>query len=79
MSQNVTIECRTIIEINTDPQRRCYYGCHFSTALVWSDWTVLDIVPKGRIERRLQFWKELNDYAVSERGESARKEFRIVA
>lgn len=29
-------------------------------------------------QKRMQFWKELNDYAVSQRGEIARKEFRLV-
>jgi hypothetical protein len=26
----------------------------------------------------LAYWRDLNDYAVSQRGKSARKEFRIV-
>jgi len=29
------------IEINTDPQRRCYNGCHFKSKLVWTDWDTL--------------------------------------
>lgn len=24
--------------INTDPQRRCYNGCHFSSRVEWSEW-----------------------------------------
>lgn len=24
--------------VNTDPQRRCYNGCHFSSEEVYSDW-----------------------------------------
>lgn len=69
---------RMQILVNTDPQRRCYNGCHFSSELVWTPWKVLEynIKPESA-ERRLKFWQELNDYAVSERGESARKEFKI--
>jgi len=29
------------------------------------------------IPQKLKFWTELNDYAVSERGESARREFKV--
>lgn len=24
--------------VNTDPQRRCYNGCHFSSRTDWEDW-----------------------------------------
>jgi len=24
--------------VNTDPQRRCYNGCHFSSRVDWSEW-----------------------------------------
>lgn len=74
-----TIEMRTVILVNTDPQRRCYNGCHFSSELVWSSWDCLEIgIDESRIDRRLTFWRELNDYAVSCRGETARSEFRTV-
>ena len=63
----------------TDPQRRCYNGCLFSSVLQWTDWEVLDSTPDAAsADRRLTFWKELNDYAVSQRGESARSEFKIM-
>lgn len=29
---------RKRIEVNTDPQRRCYDGCHFSSRMVWTEW-----------------------------------------
>jgi hypothetical protein len=35
-------------------------------------------VSDEQIEKNLLFWRELNDYAVSQRGESATKEFRAV-
>lgn len=66
--------------VNTDPQKRCYNGCHFSGEWQWSDWERVEYgVPSNKIDDRLKFWKELNDYAVSERGPSARKEFKKVA
>ena len=71
-----TIKTRHRVVVNTDPQRRCYNGCNFSEELQWTDWEVLESeIPADKIEGRLKFWKELNDYAVSQRGESARKEF----
>lgn len=63
---------------NTDPQRRCYNGAHFSSEIVWTNWGVLDRLPTQEVaQRKLKFWTELNDYAVSSRGESARSEFKI--
>jgi hypothetical protein len=32
------LQCKKSWEENTDPQRRCYNGCHASSELVWSDW-----------------------------------------
>jgi len=64
--------------VNTDPQRRCYNGCHAASELVWTDWEVFDIrATHEAAERRLIFWDDLSDYAVSARGESARSEYRI--
>ena len=69
-----TIEHRKRILVNTDPQRRCYNGCHFSSELIWTEWETLESVGS---EGRLKFWQELNDGAVAARGESARSEFRL--
>ncbi len=70
---------RSQIEVNTDPQRRCYNGCHFSSELVWTAWESLDSgLSLEKAEHQLKFWRELNDYAISQRGESARKEFKII-
>jgi hypothetical protein len=38
---------------------------------------VLDRFPAEKSEARLKFWTELNDYAVSQRGEGAKREFKI--
>lgn len=73
------IEQRKRALINTDPQRRCYNGCHFSSELVWTPWEFLVVdVPEEKVEWTLNWWRELNDYAVSERGQGAKREFRAV-
>lgn len=75
MSYN--IEFTSKIEVNTDPRRRCYNGWHAKSELVDLPWSLLELeVPAERVEGRIKFWRELNDYAISQRGESARKEFR---
>lgn len=72
-----TIEYRRQVEVNTDPQRRCYNGCHARSELRWTKWEPLNSgVPAEGVERKLAFWRDLNDYAVSQRGASARREFR---
>ena len=68
------IEYRDKHEVNTDPQRRCYNGAHYSSAIVWGPWIELD---HFATEERLQWWRDLNEYAVQARGESARSEYRI--
>lgn len=64
--------------VNTDPQRRCYDGCHFSSEYQWGEWEDLEYFKvKEKAEKRMVWWKELNDYAVSERGKGARRQFKI--
>jgi len=79
MSTAIVYRKRTLV--NTDPQRRCYNGCYFSAELRWTPWEVLEsmcfLKPGTDPEGRLKFWRELNDYAVSQRGESARCEFKL--
>jgi len=48
-----------------------------NTGPQWSPWEHLESCSKENLEPRLEFWVELNDYAVSERGESARREFMV--
>ena len=69
---------RRRIEVNTDPQKRCYNGCHFSSELRWTDWESLGPVPPGKEDDQMKFWTELNDYAVSQRGPNAKAEFKFV-
>jgi hypothetical protein len=72
-----TIWCRSAYEANTDPQRRCYNGAHKSSELRWTGWSELEFLTVDQIESRIKFWQELNDYAVSLRGEFAKREFRV--
>jgi hypothetical protein len=79
MMNTFTIRRRRQIEVNTDPQRRCYNGCHAKSEMQWTAWDDLNInVPVDRVDNKLKFWRELNDYAVSQRGEGARCEFEAV-
>ena len=32
---------RKKVTVNTDPQRRCYDGCHFSSEEVWTPWELV--------------------------------------
>lgn len=64
--------------VNVDGKRRCYNGCFVGWELFWESWEDLQDVTEENYEETLLGWRELNDYAVSQRGESARKEFRVV-
>lgn len=45
----------------------------------WSDWDFLVLnVSEDTIEEKLQWWVDLNQYAVDARGEDARREFRAI-
>lgn len=73
---NIEISRKQIV--NTDPQRRVYNGCMFSSKVVYTDFEVLESdIPFDEIEERLAFWVDLNNYAVSQRGEGSRNKYRI--
>lgn len=66
-------------EVNNDPQRRCYNGCHASTEIVISQWENFDRADtKEKADDKLKFWVELNDGAVKARGKGAKSEYKIV-
>jgi hypothetical protein len=71
-----TIWYRRQIEVNTDPQRRCYNGVHAKSELRWTAWGEIGYPFPEKVADRLKFWTELNEYAVSQRGESARCEYK---
>jgi len=74
----VHILSRRLMVVNTDPQRRYYNGCFYKTETVWSAWAVHETVTPENAEERIKFWRELNDYAVSQRGEAdTRMEFKF--
>lgn len=62
---------------NMDPMRRCYYGTYANAVLSWTQWVVFDRIPPEKAERQLAFWVDLNGYAVSQRGESAKCEYAL--
>jgi len=56
------LEQRRLRSVNTDPQRRCYNGCHAKSELQWTEWDWLDYdVPPDRVDAKLKFWRELNE------------------
>lgn len=74
----MNIESRHTVIVNTDSLRRCYNGVNAKEESLWSSWRTLELgLDEVKGEERLSFWRELNDYAVSQRGESARREFRL--
>ena len=46
-----SIQFREKETINTDPQRRCYDGCHFSSIAQWTDWK--EIYQSSNLENAL--------------------------
>jgi hypothetical protein len=45
----------------------------------WANWVTLDVgLHEDKVEKRLKFWRELNDYEVIQRGEYARSIFEAV-
>ncbi len=74
---NLNILCRSKHLHLNDP--RCYNGAYFDAEYVWGQWELLEYdLPPDKIDRRLEFWRDLNAYAVRERGESAIREFKAV-
>lgn len=70
------LECRNTLFSHDG---RCYNGAFAKFHYYWGPWEVFEYdVPTGKHQSRLDFWRDLNDYAVSQRGRGARKEFRIV-
>lgn len=72
------IEVRRYSEVNTDTQRRCYNGCYAKSEIMAGPWEIMERVKTlDKAKERLVFWGELNDYAVSQRGPSAKAEYRV--
>ena len=76
--EHMIIQTRQRVEVNTDPQRRCYNGCHYKSEFIWTPWEHLADVTPEKVDYALAWWRDLNAYAVQEQGQSARREFRAV-
>ena len=75
----MTIEISKQITINTDPQRRVYNGTMYSSEQIFTPFEVLESeIPEDIAEERLAFWVDLNNYAVSQRGENSKNKYRLV-
>lgn len=69
------VQSREAIEHNTDPQRRCYNGCHARSAWVWTAWSTLCSKPTlEEAEARAQEWRSYQRRF----GGSRRLEYRAV-
>ena len=82
MSEYYMIEARNRTLVATpNSMRRVYNGCAHPDdwEMGWTGWDWLQLkLSKEQAEERLKFWRDLTDYAVSERGESAKSEYRVV-
>jgi hypothetical protein len=75
----MTIEISRQKTVLTDPQRRVYNGCMYSSAQIFIEFEILESnISKEKSTERLEFWVDLNNYAVSQRGEGSRNKYRIV-
>lgn len=55
------VQSREAYEYNTDPLRRCYNGCHYSSEWGWSGWRTLSEHPTmAEAEERANEWRHLN-------------------
>ena len=74
----MTIEISRQCTELTDSQSRVYNGCAYSSKQSFKPFEVLESgVPPEEAEERLAFWIDLNNYAVSQRGENSRNKYRI--
>lgn len=68
-----TMWMRKQVEINTDPQRRCYNGCHFSSEMVWTEWQDLfDVSDEEDAKLTMANFKSINpdrEYCLTKIGE----------
>lgn len=56
-----TLECRKQIEVNTDPQRRCYNGVHAKSEMVWTEWYDLyDIRSEQDAQDSIELYRRIN-------------------
>ena len=54
------IEVRRQIEVNIDPENRCYNGCLFSPKLEWADWATFGRYSKEEGEAAIATFQAIN-------------------
>ncbi len=55
------IQSREQFEYNTDPQRRCYNGCHASSGWRWTKWgTLYSVKTEDEAKESVKSWRHLN-------------------
>lgn len=60
MKERYQIECRKKIEVNTDPQRRCYDGVHARSEMRWTEWQGFGRYTKEDGEESIACFKAIN-------------------
>jgi hypothetical protein len=62
------VQSREAFEHNTDPQRRCYDGYHFSSEWVWAAWRSLsEHATEEAAEASAEGWRKLNHHVKNRR------------
>ena len=69
-----TVWFRRKVEINTDPQKRCYDGCYFSSKMEWTKWSsICSYSTENFAKDSAATFKRINpsqEYIVKPEGES---------
>ncbi len=73
MSRPYALQSREQREVNTDPQRRCYWGAHAKSEWQWSEWvTLYSLKTPEEAEEAKTGWQELA------KSSGRRLEYRVV-
>ena len=73
------LHVREKVFVFDDPLRRCYNKTFKDHHYEWGPWEILHSnIKQEKKDETLQYWKDLNAFAVKTRGESALKEFKLV-
>lgn len=60
MNKPYRIQFREQFEVNTDPQRRCYYGVHAKSEWHWGEWnTLYNLATWEEAEDSIDSWRRL--------------------
>lgn len=69
---------REKIEVNDDPQCRCYNGAWFKTKIIWSEWKALGYpktIEEG--ERRIKDWLAWDRYIEAINKTNKQREYQL--